>query len=94
MPRDEAEAIAVAALSYLAEDVGLASRFLALSGLEASDLRRAAQDPAFLAGLLDFVAGHEQVLIALAARTGRSVAEIERARRLLSGEEDERRSTC
>ena len=87
MSRREAEAIAVAALGYLAEDVALARRFLDLSGLQAGDLRRAAEDPAFLAGLLDFVVAHEPVLIALAARTGRAVADIEAAQRLLSGAE-------
>ncbi|HEX2257832.1 MAG TPA: DUF3572 family protein [Afifellaceae bacterium] len=85
----QAEAIAVAALAYLAEQVELAARFLALSGLEAGDLRRAARDPAFLAGVLDFVVANEPVLLALAARTGRPVAEIETAQRLLSGEGSE-----
>jgi hypothetical protein len=87
LSRAEAEEIAVAALAYLAEDAGLAGRFLALSGLEAGQLRQAAQDPAFLSGVLDFVVSHEAVLIALVERTGRAAAEIEAAQRLLAGEE-------
>jgi hypothetical protein len=93
LSRAEAEEIAVAALAYLAEDAELAGRFLALSGLEAGQLRLAAEDPAFLSGVLDFVVSHEAVLIALAARAGRAAAEIEAAQRLLAGEEGGRTFT-
>jgi len=88
MARSEAEAIALAAFAYVAEDVELARRFLALSGMEPGQLRQAAADPSFLAGVLDFVVAHEPVLIALAARTDRPAAEIETAQRLLAGEGD------
>lgn len=83
----------MAALAYLAEDAELASRFLALSGLEAGQLRMAAEDPALLSGVLDFVTSHEAVLIALAVRTGRAATEIEAAQRLLAGEEGGRTLT-
>jgi hypothetical protein len=56
-------------------------------------LRLAAEDSAFLSGVLDFVVSHEAVLIALAARTGRAAAEIEAAQRLLAGEEGGRTFT-
>lgn len=90
MSRREAEAIAVAALAYLAEDAELARRFLVLSGLEAGQLRQAAREPGFLTGVLDFLVAHEPALIALAARSGRAVAEIEAAQRLLAGGKDGR----
>jgi hypothetical protein len=84
LPRQDAEEIAVGALAYIAGDRELTRRFLALSGLEAGDLRQAAGDPAFLAGILDFVTSHEAVLIAIAAASGRPTADVERAHCLLS----------
>lgn len=89
MSRHEAEEIAVTALAYIAVEPELTRRFLALSGLEAGDLRQAAADPAFLGGVLDFVMAHEPVLIAVAAAAGRPTAEIGRAHRLLSHDSDE-----
>lgn len=84
LSQDEAEAIAIGALAYIAGDVELTRRFLALSGLEDGDLRQAAGEPGFLAGVLDFVMAHEPVLIAIAAADNRPTAEIEAAHRLLS----------
>jgi hypothetical protein len=81
LSREEAEEIAIGALAYIAGDVELTRRFLGLSGLEAGDLRRAAGDPAFLAGVLEFVMGHEPVLIAIAAAANRPVADVETAHR-------------
>jgi Protein of unknown function (DUF3572) len=65
----EAEAIALRALGFLAEDRDRLERFLALSGLSLSELRRAAAEPGFLAGVLDHFAADEGLLLDFAARS-------------------------
>ena len=65
--RDEAETIAIQALAFLAgrpDDLG---RFLAVAGLGPANLRRAAADPAFLAGVVAYLLGDEKLLLAFAA---------------------------
>ena len=67
---EEASAIGVKALQFLAGDPVQLHRFLDLSGLGAGQLRAAAAQPAFFAGLLDFLLGHEATLLAFAAEAG------------------------
>lgn len=62
MSRDEAEEIATTALGYVASDGKLLSRFLALTGIEPSDIRSAAAEPGFLAGVLQFILAHPPTL--------------------------------
>ena len=50
-----AERLAVEALAWMARQEGVLDAFLAASGAEASDLRAAAADPAFLVAVLDFL---------------------------------------
>ncbi len=83
MDRDEAEAVAVAALAFVAADADLLPRFLALSGIEAAEIRRAAQEPGFLAGVLQFVAAHEPTLLAFSEATGTPPEAVGRAMRAL-----------
>lgn len=64
--RDEAEAIAIAALSYLAGDPEALGRFFALTGIDPSGLRAAAHETGFLAGVLDYFASDESLLMAFA----------------------------
>ncbi len=63
----DAEQIAINALAWLAHEPEQLSRFLALTGSDVGDLRRQASSPGFLAGVLDFLMGHEPTLIAFAA---------------------------
>ena len=51
---DQADAVAIKALAYLASDSDLLERFLALSGLQRDGMREAAGEPGFMVGLLDF----------------------------------------
>jgi len=67
MTEADAEALAIRALAFVAGDDRLRERFLAITGIEAGDIRRAAAEPGFLAGVLGFVAAHEPTLIAFAA---------------------------
>ena len=62
----EAEALAVSALTYLAMQPDWLGRFLSLSGIGPTSLRGAAADPAFLAGVLDFMLDNEGLLVAFA----------------------------
>lgn len=81
-----AEKIAIDALSYLAADPALLQRFLALSGLESSDIRQAARESGFLAGVLDFFMEHESNLIAYAMSSNLSPDDIRDARQVLSAQ--------
>lgn len=64
MSREDAEAVAISALTFLSETPDLMQRFLALSGIEASGIREAAAEPHFFAGVLKFFLAHEPTLIA------------------------------
>jgi Protein of unknown function (DUF3572) len=66
LARQDAEELAVAALSYIAADPVLLPRFLALTGIEAASIRHAAREPGFLAGVLAFVVAHEPTLVGFA----------------------------
>lgn len=68
--RDAAEQTAVAVLGWLASETDMLGRFLALSGLEAGQLREAVNHPDFLAGMLDFVMAHEPTLLAFCEGSG------------------------
>ena len=68
--RDEAESIAIQALGYLADRPEERGRFLALAGLGPENLRAAASDPAFLAGVICFLLEDEPLLLAFAADAG------------------------
>lgn len=84
MTRNEAESLAVGALSQIAGDATLLPRFLAITGIEASEIRRAAAEPGFLAGVLDFVLAHEPTLLALADASGVDPARFAEARQQLA----------
>src|SRR5580658_7675341 len=84
--RQEAAAkLAIAALSFLADEQERVERFLALTGLGPESLRAAARDPGFLAGVLDHVMGDEALLLAFAAEYEIDPQEVERARDTLAG---------
>ena len=85
MTRDSAETLAIRALSFLAEDPERLSRFLAFSGIEAQSLRDAAREPNFLLGVLDHLAGDEQLLTEFASQQELSPDLMIRARDLLAG---------
>ncbi|WP_423794488.1 DUF3572 domain-containing protein [Methylobacterium durans] len=61
---DSAEVVAVEILGWLAGDEERLYPFLNASGLAPDNLRASAQDPGFLAGVLDHVMGDEALLLA------------------------------
>jgi hypothetical protein len=83
--REAAETIAAQALSFLAGEPERLTRFLTESGLDVARVRAAAQEPGFLAGVLDHVTSDESLLIAFASEAGMTPADVERARITLSG---------
>jgi hypothetical protein len=83
--REAAEALAAEALGFVAADPELLSRFLAVTGIEATEIRAAARAPGFLAGVLSFIAAHEPTLLAFAAAAGRQPPDITAAIAALPG---------
>lgn len=81
----DATAVGIKALEYVAGDPVQLARFLDLSGLQVGQLRAAAARPAFFAGLLDFLLGHEPTLLAFAAEAGLAPEAIVAARDRLGG---------
>jgi len=81
--RAHAEETAVAALQFIAGDPELLQRFLALTGIEASDIRRAAAEPGFLAGVLQFILAHEPTLLHFCDASGFKPAAVSEALRTL-----------
>ena len=84
-PREAAEAIAIQALSYLAGQPDELGRFLALTGISPQQLRAAAAQPGFLAGVLEHLGSDETLLRAFADESHIDPVEIVRARMILSG---------
>lgn len=65
--QEEAEVIALKALGFLASEPDRLGRFLALSGVELSDIRAVAQNPDFLIGLLNHLLQDELLLLTFTA---------------------------
>lgn len=89
-PREAAEALAIQGLGHMAGDPERLGRFLTLTGLDPQSLRAAAQETSFLAGLLDYIAGDQDLLLGFCAEAGIAPADIDRARRALGGGDWER----
>lgn len=79
------EELAIAALGYLASDPELLSRFLALTGITVTDIRQAAREPRFLAGVLQFYLAHEPTLMRFCEDRGIDPAAMQAAYRTLPG---------
>jgi hypothetical protein len=83
--RQAAEMVAIQALGYLAAEPERLRRFLDITGIEAADIRAAARESRFLAGVLEHMLGDENLLVAFAADAGIDPAEVARARSALGG---------
>src|SRR5256885_17053807 len=68
--RKIAESLAIQALGFMAGDPERLGAFLAATGIGPEMIRKAAADPAFLAGVLDHVAAGEALLLAGAEHAG------------------------
>ena len=86
--RDDAEGLAIDILGWLIQDPDMMGRFLALSGIEASGIRQAAQEPGFYAGVTGFLMNHEPSLMAYCESAGVKADHVAARHRLLSGPEE------
>ena len=68
--RERAEALAIEGLGFIAADPELLPRFLTMTGIGADSIRRAAREPGFLAGVLQFILAHEPTLARFCEATG------------------------
>ena len=80
--------LAIAALGFIAADERLLPRFLSISGIEASQIRTAAAEPGFLAGVLGFILAHEPTLMAFCEVSGNRPEAVAAAQRALPGGDD------
>ncbi len=85
MNNDHATVIALKALAHLVADDTLRHRFMAESGLDQATLGAEAANPAFLAGVLDFLLADETVLTAFCEAASLEPGLPMRARLLLPG---------
>ena len=82
---EAAEMLAIQALAFIAEEPERLNRFLGLTGIEFSQIRDAAREPGFLAGVLEHMLADESLLIAFADSARIDPAGIARARSALRG---------
>jgi len=78
-----AEIMAVQALAFLAEEPERLAAFLNATGIDGAEIRSAAREPRFLAGVLEHMLADESLLIAFADSAGIDPATVARARRAL-----------
>jgi hypothetical protein len=83
LSREQAEAVAVQALAFMAENPEALGRFLSLAGLGPTNLRRAAADPGFLTGVIDYLLGDEPLLLSFARSAGLQPAMVGEVGRVL-----------
>jgi len=76
---EAAESLAIQALAFFAADPERLGRFLAVTGVGPQEIRQAAREPQFLAGVLDYLAGDEALLVDFAAEVDMDPAEVARA---------------
>ncbi len=81
--REKAELLAIQALTFIAEDEARMRSFLTATGLEPNQMRAAARQDGFLAGVLEHILENESLLVAFADSVGIDPAEIGRARAAL-----------
>ncbi|MBL0371268.1 DUF3572 domain-containing protein [Rhizobium sp. KVB221] len=81
----EADALAIVILTWLGSQPDLMGRFLALTGIDVSALRQAAQEPGFGGGLTGFLMNHEPTLMSFCADNDVTVEFVQSCHRLLTG---------
>lgn len=86
---ESAETVAVTALAWIAGNEEMMTRFLALTGIEAKQIRTAATEPGFLAGVLDFLLAHEPSLMAFCNETETDPETVQQARLALASPDED-----
>ena len=85
MRQELAETVALKALAWLAADEDMLRNFCGATGMNAVDLRKAAAEPEFLAGILDFVMLDDNWVAAFSEAAGLAPDAPMRARAALPG---------
>lgn len=83
-----ASELALAALTFLAQDEERVGRFLALTGIDPGEIRARLGERGFQLAVLDHLAGDEALLVAFAEAEALPPEAVGRARRALGGGED------
>jgi hypothetical protein len=83
--RETAEILAIQALSFIAEEPERLNGLLSATGLTLNRLRESANQPDFLAGVLEHMLADESLLLAFADSAGIDPAAVARARNALGG---------
>jgi len=86
MNTEMAEILALQALGWLAGNGDGLDRFLSLSGMDAGSLRASAGTPDMNVAVLDFLLGHEDLLMPFCECASVSPRDVHLARHRLSGE--------
>jgi hypothetical protein len=88
--RHAAEALAVAALGFIASEPERLGRFLAMTGIGPDSIRAAGREPQFLLGVLDHLVTDEPLLLAFAAENSIPPNAVIKARDTIAGRRWER----
>ncbi|WP_305987017.1 DUF3572 domain-containing protein [Roseibium sp. MMSF_3544] len=86
---EEAQGIATEALLQLSRDPEQIGRFLAFSGIGPDMIRSAANEPGFLAGVLEFYMSDEPLLLAFCENSSIRPTMIAAARYVLGGGQED-----
>lgn len=85
LTREQAEHLALTALTWIAAQPEIAGGFLGAAGAGVDELRTRAGDPEFLGFVLDFLLGDEEMLLAFCTDEGIQPDRPMRARAALPG---------
>jgi hypothetical protein len=90
LAQEVAETLAIQALSFIAGDVERLGRFLAVTGIGPAEIRSAAREPRFLAGVLEYMVSDEKLAAEFAAEAHCAPDHLAKAYVALGGEPWER----
>jgi hypothetical protein len=86
--REAAEMLAIQALGFFAEEPERLGRFLRVTGIASDQIREAAREPNFLAGVLEHMLADDRLLIAFADSAGIDPGAVARAYSALGGQSE------
>ncbi|MBA2587388.1 MAG: DUF3572 domain-containing protein [Alphaproteobacteria bacterium] len=86
MTPDRADVLALEGLGWLAGQEDGIQRFLTEAGIDAATLREAAGTPGMNVALLDFLLGHEDLLLPFCENLSIAPKDVHMARHVLGGE--------
>ena len=84
LTREQAEALAIQALTFIGGDAERLGRFLAITGVGPAEIRMAASQPGFLGSVLEYMVSDERLIVAFAAENNLDPADIDRGRLVLA----------